>query len=201
MKSLRDSHTEATVEALLRAGRRQFGRQGFDAASLEAIVAEARVTTGAVYHHFSGKKGLFLAVAEGIERELLAVAAGAKSEDPWLRTHEAFAALLDACAAADVQRIIFLDAPRVIGPEAWRAIEMKYAYGGMSAMLTQLIAAGILHPFATELLAPVLLSVLAETSRAVSANVGTADEGRQLMARMLDALRAGEATPKGELGR
>jgi len=37
---------------------------------------------------------------------------------------QAFAALIDACAAPDVQRIIFLDAPRVIGPEAWRAIEL-----------------------------------------------------------------------------
>jgi AcrR family transcriptional regulator len=192
MKSLRETHTEATVEALLRAGRNQFGREGFDAVSLEAIVAEARVTTGAVYHHFSGKKGLFLAVAEEIERELLAVAAGVKENDPWLLTQKAFAALIDASAAPDVQRIIFLDAPRVIGPEAWRAIELKYAYGGMSAMLAQLIEAKVLRPYAIELLAPVLLSVLAETSRAVSARPDLRDEARHLMTRMLDALRVSE---------
>jgi AcrR family transcriptional regulator len=193
MKSLRESHTEATVEALLRAGRNQFGSQGFDAVSLEAIVAEARVTTGAIYHHFSGKKGLFLAVAEEIERELLTVAAGVKEEDPWLRTHKAFAALIDACAAPDVQRVIFLDAPRVIGPEAWRAIELKYAYGGMTAMLTQLMEAEVLHLYAIELLAPVLLSVLAEASRAVSARPDLRDDALHLMSRMLDALRGGEA--------
>jgi AcrR family transcriptional regulator len=192
MKSLRDSHTEATVDALLRAARRRFGNDGFDAVSLEAIVSEARVTTGAVYHHFSGKKGLFLAVAEEIERELLAVAAGVRDADPWRRTQKAFAALIEACAAPDVQRIIFLDAPRVIGPEAWRAIELKYAYGGMSAMLLQLIQAGILRPFAIELLAPVLLSVLAETSRAVSAKPALAKEAHHLMTRVLDALRLGE---------
>jgi AcrR family transcriptional regulator len=192
MKSLRESHTEATVEALLRAGRNQFGREGFDAVSLEAIVAEARVTTGAVYHHFSGKKGLFLAVAEAIERELLAVAADVKADDPWLLTHKAFAALIDTCAAPDVQRIIFLDAPRVIGPEAWRAIELKYAYGGMSAMLAQLVERKVLHPYAIELLAPVLLSVLAEASRATSARPDLRDEALHLMRRMLDALRVGE---------
>jgi len=189
MKSLRDTHTEATVEALLRAGRNQFGSEGFDAVSLEAIVAEARVTTGAIYHHFSGKKGLFLAVAEQIERELLVVAAGVKDEDLWLRTQTAFAALIDACAAPDVQRIIFLDAPRVIGPEAWRAIELKYAYGGMSVMLTQLVEAEIIHPYAIELLAPVLLSVLAETSRAASVRPDLRDEALHLMRRMLDALQ------------
>jgi AcrR family transcriptional regulator len=201
MKSLRDSHTEATVEALLRAGRRQFGSQGFDAVSLEAIVAEARVTTGAIYHHFAGKKGLFLAVAEEVERELLAVAAGVKDADPWLRTRKAFAALIDACAAPDVQRIVFLDAPRVIGPEAWREIELKYAYGGMSAMLTHLIAEGFLHPYATELLAPVLLSVLAETSRALSVNPVLSQEAHHLMSRMLEALRVSDAKESGDSGR
>jgi AcrR family transcriptional regulator len=198
MKSLRESHTEATVAALLRAGRNQFGSKGFDAVSLEMIVAEARVTTGAIYHHFAGKKGLFLAVAEEIERELLAVAAGAKSEDPWLRTHKAFAALIDACAAPDVQRIIFLDAPRVIGPEPWRAIELKYAYGGMTAMLAQLVEAEVLHPYAIELLAPVLLSLLVETSRAMSARPDLRDEALRLMSRMLDALRVSEAGEKGD---
>jgi len=196
MKSLRESHTEATKEALLRAGRVQFGSQGFDAVSLEAIVAEARVTTGAIYHHFSGKKGLFLAVAEEIERELLAVAADVKEKDPWRRTQVAFAALIEACAAPDVQRIIFLDAPRVIGPEDWRAIELKYAYGGMSAMLAQLIKAGVLHPYAIDLLAPVLLSVLAETSRAVSENPALTDDAQHLMSRMLNALRRSEKDTK-----
>ncbi len=71
MKSLRESHTEATIDALLSAGRRQFGSRGYDAVSLEEIGAEARVTTGAVYHHFKGKKGLFLGVAEAVERDLL----------------------------------------------------------------------------------------------------------------------------------
>ena len=101
----------------------------------------------------------------------------------------AFAALIAACAAPDVQRIIFLDAPRVIGPEAWRAIELKYAYGGMSAMLAHLTEAGILRPYAIDLLAPVLLSILAETSRAVSLKPELTEDARHLMNRMLNALR------------
>ena len=77
------------MKALLRAGRRQFGTVGYDAASLEDIVAEARVTTGAVYHHFSGKKGLFLAVAEQLEQELLTKASAVQNDDPWLQLQEA----------------------------------------------------------------------------------------------------------------
>jgi len=189
MKSLRETHTDATIDALLRAGRRQFGAQGYDAVSLEAIGAEARVTTGAVYHHFKSKKGLFLGVAEAVERELLAVAATIKDPDPWERTQKAFCKLIEACAASDVQQIVFLDAPRVIGPEAWRAIEMKYAFGGMSSVLAQLVEARVLHPYAIALLAPVLLAVLAEASRAVSANPALTQEASSLMMRVLAALR------------
>jgi AcrR family transcriptional regulator len=189
MKSLRESHTEATIKALLHAGRSQFGRHGFDSVSLEAIASEARVTTGAIYHHFAGKKGLFLAVAEAIERELLAVAAAVTDEDPWLRVRKAFSRLIDACAAPDVQRIIFLDAPRVVGPDVWRTIELKYAYGGMSAMLVQLREAGVVQDYPIELMAPVLLSVLSETSRAVSLNKTLNDDAHRLMNGVLEALR------------
>jgi hypothetical protein len=62
----------------------------------------------------------------------------------------------------------------------------------MSAMLAQLIEAGVLHPYAIELLAPVLLSVLAETSRAVSDKPALRQDAHHLMSRMLDAMRLGD---------
>jgi len=198
MKSLRESHTEATVAALISAGRTEFGRYGFDAVSLEAIALDARVTTGAIYHHFAGKKGLFLAVAEEIERQLLAIAAAVTDEDPWIRVRKAFARLIDACAAPDVQRIIFLDAPRVVGPDAWRTIELKYAYGGLSAMLVQLREAGVVQDYPIELVAPVLLSVLSETSRAVSVNKTLNDDAHRLMTGVLEALRIRDTLVKSD---
>jgi AcrR family transcriptional regulator len=189
MKSLRESHTEETVAALLRAGREGFGTRGYEAVGLEGLAAEAGVTTGAIYHHFAGKKGLFLAVAEQIEGELLASAAAVADDDPWRRLGKAFATLVDACATPEVQRIIFLDAPRVIGPEAWREIELRYAYGGLAALLAHLAEAGVMAPYPVELVAPVLLSVLAETSRAIAAAPARREEALELMQRVLDSLR------------
>ncbi len=52
----RAQQSEATREALLAAGRDLFGTRGYTETSLDAIVAEAGVTKGALYHHFSGKK-------------------------------------------------------------------------------------------------------------------------------------------------
>jgi AcrR family transcriptional regulator len=189
MRSRRDDHTDATIAALLRAARRRFGKSGFEATGLDQIAEDARVTTGAVYHHFKSKKGLFVVVAEQIEAELLARANAVRDPDPWSRTRRAFGVLIDACATAEVQQILFLDAPRVVGPEAWREIELKYAYGGMSEAFTRLIQSGLVRPYPVELVAPVLLAVLAETSRAVAAKPEVRESAVDLLLRVLDALR------------
>ena len=191
MTSRRDRYTEETVTALLACARAWFGRVGYDEASLEAIAQQAEVTTGAIYHHFKGKKGLFLAVAEQIEAELLstALAVSDPALDPWALLKQAFEGLIDACARDDIQRIIFLEAPRVIGAEAWREIEMKYAFGAMSAARGQFQAAGQMRPYPVALVAPVLLATLAETSRFVATTPAERSNAVDLMMRVIDGLR------------
>src|SRR5882672_9622765 len=71
-RSRRDEHTEATRQALLSAGRDIFAREGFQAASMEAISRAARVTRGAFYHHFEDKKALFDAVVVAMQAEAAA---------------------------------------------------------------------------------------------------------------------------------
>jgi len=189
MQSRRDANTEATIAAIVTAARARFGAQGFELTSLEEIATDVRVTTGAVYHHFGNKQGLFRTVAEQIEAELLTCALSVVDPDLWTQTRKAFAALIEACAKAEVQRIIFLDAPRVMGPQAWREIEMRYGFGAMANALTALTTARIIRPYPIELIAPVLLAVLAETSRALAANPGMKEHAADLVALFLESLR------------
>jgi AcrR family transcriptional regulator len=56
--------TEATKRKLLRAARRIFARDGFEAASISDIAAEAGHTRGAFYAHFKAKEDLFFALLE-----------------------------------------------------------------------------------------------------------------------------------------
>jgi AcrR family transcriptional regulator len=168
MKSRREMNIEATRAALLAAARKQFARVGFSRAEIGKIAAQARVTTGAVYHHFGSKKGLFLAVAEKLEADILAKGMSAESADPWERFCAGFEKLIDFCAAPDVQRIIFIEAPQVMGPEEWRKIELKYAYGALHETLPRMIAAGIFKPYPVELLARMLLALLREASAQVA---------------------------------
>ena len=190
----RDANAEATRALIIKKARKVFAKKGYADAWLAEIVAAAKVTTGAVYHHFGDKKGLFLAVAESVEADILkgVMLAASRKSDPWERLLAAVDATLDICAAPDVQRIVFIDAPTVIGPAAWREIELKYAFGAMQAALQRLIASGVIRPGSADVLASILLGALMEAARAV-ARAGGRDaarkDARATMARLFTSLR------------
>src|SRR5229473_7537811 len=164
VKSRKEQNLEATRAALMAVARKHFARDGYSDAEIAKIAADARVTTGAVYHHFANKKGLFVAVAEDLETEILATAASVGSDDPWQRLKLGFEKLIDLCASPAVQRIIFVEAPQVVGPDAWRKIELRYAFGALRTILTALREAKIIKPYPVDLIARTLLALLHETS-------------------------------------
>lgn len=168
MKSRREENAEDTRAALIAIARKHFAKYGYSHTEIGRIAAETRVTTGAVYHHFSGKKDLFQAVAEQVEGQILAAAAAAEGTNPWQHLQAGFEKLIDICASADVQRIIFIEAPQVIGPDAWRTIELRYAFGALRQALSGLVAARVVKPYPIDLIARALLALLHETSAEVA---------------------------------
>src|ERR671926_602467 len=67
--SRRQQYSASTKRALVEIAEELFTEQGYANTSLDAIVAGARVTKGALYHHFSGKQALFEAVFERVETD------------------------------------------------------------------------------------------------------------------------------------
>lgn len=134
------ARAEATRQALIRAGRLVFARDGYASAIADEIVRSAGVTRGALYHHFGGKHGLFRAVVEDTERTLMASVqqASPPSADPWETFRYACQAFLDACLDPMVQRIVLIDGPAVLTPQEWRDITEAYSL----AALRQAIGAG-----------------------------------------------------------
>jgi AcrR family transcriptional regulator len=63
--SRHQERSEATRARLIRAAEKIFARDGFEAAKLEEIAAEAGHTRGAFYANFESKEDLFLALLEG----------------------------------------------------------------------------------------------------------------------------------------
>ncbi len=159
-------NSETTQAALRAAGRRMFGELGYDASPVGALCAEAKVTTGALYHHFGDKKGLFAAVAEELDSQLVLLAASvtgkalAKGDSLW----DAFLASVDALLAAGVdphaRRIGLTDAPAVLGADAWIAIRERHGLGAMIGAVQALQGAGIFAPGDARRLARLILGLL-----------------------------------------
>ena len=193
MKSRKEENFEATRAALMAVARKHFARDGYSKAEIGRIAADARVTTGAVYHHFTNKKDLFVAVAENLEAELLATAASVASDDPWQRLKLGFEKLIDLCASAAVQRIIFVEAPQVVGPEAWRKIELRYAFGALRTILAALQESKIIKPYPVDLIARTMLALLHETSAELARaknDPGIRAQVSNLLAEVLDVFHA-----------
>jgi AcrR family transcriptional regulator len=91
--------TDITRARFLQAAEKIFARDGFDAAKLEEIAAEAGYTRGAFYANFDTKEDLFLAL---LEREISSRIANlrkhvAKYESPWDKLQALRDFWLDMC--------------------------------------------------------------------------------------------------------
>jgi AcrR family transcriptional regulator len=144
-KTKHDLRSEATRRHLITAARRLFGARGYSAVGTEEIVRAAGVTRGALYHQFRDKADLFAAVAEEVEAEIAdQIAAGATSAaaDPVDVLRAGARLFLQACAQPEVERIILLDAPAVLGWEAWRDLAGRYGLGLVQIALQSAMDAG-----------------------------------------------------------
>jgi AcrR family transcriptional regulator len=132
----------ATRAALLKAARTIFAEQGYAAAATEEIVRRAKVTRGALYHHFEDKRALFDAVASDVAREIAEkIDAMTPMDDPLKALIVGTGAFLDACLDPAVRRIYLIDAPAVLGWHRWREIDAPHGVRslreGVTAMLAQ----------------------------------------------------------------
>lgn len=194
MASRRERSADATRKALVRAGRQIFGRKGYAGAGVEELAARARVTTGALYHHFGSKRGLFQAVAEHLEQELLAqaIALGNEYADPWEGLVAGFDEMLDAAMAPEVRQIVMRDAPRIIGPARWLEIEERYALGLLRDALRAMMDNGILRRADAGLLARALFAMANELASQVAESkqpANTRASAREITTRFLEGLR------------
>lgn len=82
---------ERTRTAILEAAYREMYEHGFQAASLERILANTKVTKGALYYHFPNKQALGLAVV----REVIAETILARNARPMESTDDPIPVLID----------------------------------------------------------------------------------------------------------
>ena len=161
---------EATRAQLIAIATRLFASRGYEDTSIEAVLQEAGVSRGSLYHHFAGKEALFEAVLDDVEtrvgRQTIAAAVGADGPAGALRA--AFLAWIKLAGDPVVQRILLIDAPAVLGWERWRAMEERHALGAIRATLQAIADRGNLRPELVGTLAHVLLASVNEIALVVA---------------------------------
>jgi AcrR family transcriptional regulator len=165
MKTRRAEQAEGTRSALVDAARPLFAERGFADVGTEEIVAAARLTRGALYYHFEDKRDLFRAVFADVDRELVEriAAVALAEEDPWQRLVAGSEAFLDACVEPATQRIVFLDAPSVLGWHEWtQAGEAASALGVLELGLSAAADEGVLRIDNVPVFAHLMLGALNE---------------------------------------
>jgi AcrR family transcriptional regulator len=127
-RSRREEYAEATYQALLDSAAACFAQNGFAATSLDEVAQHARLTKGAIYHHFASKRDLFRAV---LERQSMMAAdqiaqAGAEAPDTWTGIVQALDVFLGTVSEPVYQRLCWIEGPSALGFEEWWACGEKY---------------------------------------------------------------------------
>lgn len=192
--SLKAQQSERTKAALIAAGRELFARHGYSGVSAEQVAAAANVTTGAVYHQFGSKRGLFLAIFEAVEAELTERigAAAASAGDPWRGFTFAAGAFIAAANEPDVRQVVLIDGRSVLGWEEWHAIMARYGLGMTRAVVEQLVDAGLLPRVPVDAFAAGLFGALSEMALFVATaedGIAAAAQSEAALNALLDSLR------------
>jgi AcrR family transcriptional regulator len=165
-KRTQAERSAATRAALLAAARPLFADRGYAAVGTDELARAAGVTRGALYHQFDGKLGLFAAVFEEVEAELVARVDVAFAElfatDPLAAARAGVDGWLEAALDPAVQRIVLLDAPAALGWERWREIGRRYGVGLVEGAVAALVEVGVYPPQPVRPLAHLLVGALEE---------------------------------------
>lgn len=192
------ARSASTRAKLIRAARTLFARKGYAGVGTEEIVRRAGVTRGALYHQFPSKEDLFLAVYELVEQDLTKSVAEPLGEvaSPFAAMRLGIRAFLEACRTPEVQRIVLIDGPAVLGWERWREVAERNGLGLMEAVIRAAIEAEEIAPLAVEPLAHLLMGALDEAALLVVREPDATDTVAATLERLIDGLRV--APPAGD---
>ena len=161
---------EATRAQLVAIATRLFADHGYEGTSIEAVLREAGVSRGSLYHHFAGKEALYEAVVEDVETKvgMQTLAAAGDATGPVDALRKGFIEWIRLASDPVVQRILLIDAPSVLGWQEWRAMEERHALGLIRAVLQEVANQGNMRPELVGTLAHVLLASVNEVALLVA---------------------------------
>lgn len=204
--SRRAEHVTDTRRALVDAARTLFAERGYAATGTEDVVAAARVTRGALYHHFRDKADLFRTVMAECAQEMAerlveqeTRRADAEQGDAWHFLRTGFQSFLDACSDPVFQRIVLVEGPAVLGHSTWDALVEQHGYALLAEALADAMREGRIEELPVAPLTRMLASLISEASLYI-ARAEDHGRARQEAGLVLDRLLVGLALPGAAAG-
>ncbi len=196
MESKNAVRAEKTRSLLIDTACARFAADGYAATSTPAIVEEAGVSRGSLYHHYRDKAALFQAVVEreyAQVAEAIEAAAGARMAE----TSDSVAilaaggdAFLDAMRDPGRRRILLIDGPAVLGPETMREINARHTGRTLRAGIAAAVACGDF----TDLPVDALADLLDAAYDRIALVEGDDQPHRRMLRTLMDGLRRTPAT-------
>ncbi|HET7532805.1 MAG TPA: TetR/AcrR family transcriptional regulator [Nocardioidaceae bacterium] len=168
--SRRQQYSASTKRALVEVATELFTQQGYAGTSLDAIVAGAKVTKGALYHHFSGKQALFEAVFEKVEADASKSIGKAirTTRDPWEKAVLGLRQFLEIVQQPAYSRVVIQEGPVVLGYERYREQEERSTFGIVQEIVSSVLRSYDLEPSMVETFSRVFFGAMSAAGAAVS---------------------------------
>jgi AcrR family transcriptional regulator len=187
-------YSDSTRQALVDSAVVLFTERGYAGTSLDEIVKGARVTKGALYHHFSGKQAVFEAAFDAVETTVVAKMTEALSQpgNPWDTMRAGLHAFLTVCLEPSYQRIVSQEGPVVMGWERWREADERRTFGVVREAVGALIEAGEIEPLPLDVLSRVMFGGLSAGAAAITSSENperTSIEVGECVERLVKGLR------------
>lgn len=182
----RTGYSSSTKRALLDNATQLFAAHGYAGTSLDEVVAAARVTKGALYHHFPSKLALFESVFDRLQESATREIEQRidTADDPWERAQIGLESYLEVCREPQFRRICLQEGPVALGHERWVVAEHAASYGIVKRTVDDLLddlggAGGLSEAYA---------AIFFGAIRSSSEYVADADDAEQASAEVLASI-------------
>lgn len=198
MRSRRLDYSESTRSALVTSAVELFTNRGYAGTSLDEVARRARVTKGALYHHFTGKQALFEAAFDAVENEVIDRLRQVRSgpEPPWDRAIDCLRTFLQCCLEPSYQRVVVHEAPVVMGWERWRQAEEHFSFGLLRDCIEELVAAGELEQVPVDTTSRLLFGALSSAATVIAGSADPAQVSAEVEAVVITLLSRIRVTPE-----
>jgi AcrR family transcriptional regulator len=177
-----------------------FTERGYAATSLDEVAKRARVTKGALYHHFAGKQALFEAVFDVVENTTMSRLAKIvvnREGSVWDSVMEGLRQYMKVCLEPSYQRIVIHEGPVVMGWERWRECDDRYSFGVVRAGVALLVESGEIDDLPVDTTSRLLFGALWSGATLIAGSADpqrTSEEVFDTLVRLLEGHRRVRST-------